>query len=750
VGSAPPGDLAMSTQAELLQAHHIALTDLSPGRHYTTCPECSATRTNSHRTLKCLGVTIGPDDKVFWGCNHCGWQGPEKGARAKANGADKPELTTYVYRDASGTPLFRKVRNLPGREPRFWLKQRDVSGWRKGTAGVDTTVLYRIDEVAQAIGAGRVICLVEGEKDADSLWRLGFAGTCNAHGAHDPTKRQKPKWYVSHSAQLKGADVVVLNDNDPPGYEHADTTCKLSLGVAKRVRRLDLALHWPGIPKCGDVSDWIAAGHGREELAALIDGAPDYERGDAKAPREPNPPKPEPTPEPEKHGLPNYSDEALALTFADRHHADLRFVPLWSKWLLWDGARWKLDDRTVAFTRARIICREVAATYKGKRACDIASSKKVAAIGTLARGDSRHVATADQWDARLTRLSMPTRTMDLETGRSHPPDPLDYSTKVTAATAAPEGTDCPLWLAFLRNVTGEDEDVIGFLRRFLGYCLTGLTIEHSLLFLFGTGSNGKSVFTSVLTAIFGDYAINAPMEMFIATHVERHPTEIARLRGARLVVAHETQKGRRWDESKLKTLTGGDPVSGRFMRGDFFDFNPTHKFIIAGNHKPGFRSVDEAIRRRFLLVPFTITIPKEERDRDLTEKLKAEGPAILRWMVDGALEWQCDGLMVPDKVRAATDEYLADQDSLSQWAEECTEADESPFAFETTRALFKSWRGWAEDRNLAVGTETVFADSLKDRGFEHKRTEKARGFKGIRLKFDAEAKAESEPWEMRQ
>ena len=405
-------------------------------------------------------------------------------------------------------------------------------------------------------------------------------------------------------------------------------------------------------------------GHGREELAALIDGAPDYEGGGPRpAAPEPNPPEPGPSPpEPEKHGLPNYSDEALALTFADRHHADLRFVPLWSKWLLWDGSRWKLDDRTVAFTRARIICREVAATYKGKRACDIASSKKVAAIGTLARGDSRHVATADQWDAKLTRLSMPTRTMDLETGLSHPPDPLDYSTKVTAVTAAPEGTACPLWLAFLRKVTGDDEELIGFLQRFLGYCLSGLTTEHALLFLFGTGSNGKSVFTAVLTAIFGDYAIIAPMEMFIATQIDGTRPRSPALRGARLVVAHETQKGRRWDECKLKTLTGGDPISGRFMRGDFFDFKPTHKFIIAGNHKPGFRTVDEAIRRRFLLVPFTVTFPRRSATGTSTEKLKAEGPAILRWMVDGCLEWQCDGLMVPDKVRAATDDYLADQD----------------------------------------------------------------------------------------
>ena len=190
--------------------------------------------------------------------------------------------------------------------------------------------------------------VAEGEKDVDNLWRLGFAATCNAHGASELGKT--PKWYASHSAQLAGADIS-SNDNDAAGYAHADTICKLSLGVAKRVRRLDLRDHWPEISPSGDVSDWLTQGHGREELAALIDGAPDYAGGGAEAASVPSP-EAEPA-TPEKHGLPNYSDEALALTFADRHHADLRFVPLWSKWLLWDGSRWKLDDRTVAFTRAR-------------------------------------------------------------------------------------------------------------------------------------------------------------------------------------------------------------------------------------------------------------------------------------------------------------------------------------------------------------------------------------------------------------
>src|SRR5262249_12215835 len=162
-------------------------------------------------------------------------------------------LQSYVYRDADGTVRFRKVRNRRGREPRFWLERATADGWAKGTKGVDTKILYRADEVKRASAEGRVIACVEGEKDVDNLWAIGIAATCNAHGASEPDKR--PKWEKAHSAQLAGADIVVFNDNDPAGYEHADATCKLSLGVAKRVRRLDLAPHWPNMPKGADVSD---------------------------------------------------------------------------------------------------------------------------------------------------------------------------------------------------------------------------------------------------------------------------------------------------------------------------------------------------------------------------------------------------------------------------------------------------------------------------------------------------------------
>jgi putative DNA primase/helicase len=286
---------------------------------------------------------------------------------------------------------------------------------------------------------------------------------------------------------------------------------------------------------------------------------------------------------------------------------------------------------------------------------------------------------------------------------------------------------------FLDRVTNCDAELIAFLQRLLGYCLTGHVTEHVLVFLFGTGANGKSVFVSTVAGILNDYAVTAPMEMFLETRLDRHPTEIAKLEGTRLVVAHETQKGRRWDEAKIKNLTGGDILTGRFMRGDFFDFRPTHKLLIVGNHKPSLRNVDEAIKRRILLVPFTVQIPQDERDPKLADKLKPEWPAILRWMVDGCLEWQRVGLMVPDVVRKATDDYLADQDTVGQWCDEWLDTHD-PNVFTLTRALFKSWKTWCDERNLTPGTETAFADSLKDRGYDHHRRNSGRGFKGIMLK----------------
>ena len=321
-------------------------------------------------------------------------------------------------------------------------------------------------------------------------------------------------------------------------------------------------------------------------------------------------------------------------------------------------------------------------------------------------------------------------TINLLTGEQYAPRPEDYCTK--AAPVAAYG-DCPLWHAFLARITDDDTELQDYLARVCGYWLTGHTHEHALFFLYGRGGNGKSVFTETVQGYMGDYATTAPIETFMAARGERHPTELAALRGAHLVVAHETDVGRHWNESRIKQLTGGDMIAARFMRQDFFNFKPTFKLVIVGNHKPSLRTVDEAIRRRFHLIPFNVTIPKGEQDRHLAEKLKAEWGGILAWAVRGCLEWRKAGLDPPRTVREATDEYLAAEDSFAAWLEECTEP-AADRAFESSADLFASWKAWAEKAGEETGSRKRFADTLQSRGYAPKRTENARGFEGIRLR----------------
>jgi hypothetical protein len=272
----------MSAAAELLRNHGINVTLDGQGEYATTCPQCSPQRKKKDK--RDLSVALKEGGGVTWYCHHCGWSGPPKGPRGA-----KAIVPTHIYHDRDGIIRFGKVRNPPGAKIKCWWCHLDAGVWKKGLAkNADTKILYRADEVAESIKAGRTICVAEGEKDVDNLWRAGIAATCNAHGASEPDKT--PKWTGKHSAQLAGADIVVLNDNDAPGYAHADAVCKLSHGVAKRVRRLDLKNHWPGIARGGDVSDWLAIGgeHTAEHLRGLIDGTSDYVPAD--------PPKPEPEP----------------------------------------------------------------------------------------------------------------------------------------------------------------------------------------------------------------------------------------------------------------------------------------------------------------------------------------------------------------------------------------------------------------------------------------------------------------------
>lgn len=428
---------------------------------------------------------------------------------------------------------------------------------------------------------------------------------------------------------------------------------------------------------------------------------------------------------------PEFSDDQLALRFTEELGDELCYVHLWGRWLRWDGWRWSFDQTLSIFDRARTICR-LAATEckKPKEQTAIASAKTVAAVERLARSDRRHAATVEQWDTHPWLLPTPAGEINLRIGEIGPSRPEHYMTKITAV--APGG-DCPLWQLFLDRVTNGDKELQLYLQRAVGYCLTGSVEEEALFFLHGTGQNGKGVFIHTLAGIFGEFHTAAPMEMFLFSKHDRHPTELAGLRGARLVTCTEVEEGRRWDEAKIKALTGSDTICARFMRQDFFNFIPTFKLMISGNHKPSLSHVDKAISRRFHLISFTVTIPDDERDDTLAERLKGEWPGILQWAIDGAAEWALTGLAAPEAVREATHEYLSAQDSISLWIEECCV--EAISKQETIAELWKSWRTWCDQSNDYPGKKLGFVEALLSRGYRRTRIGKAgaKGLAGIRL-----------------
>jgi len=428
---------------------------------------------------------------------------------------------------------------------------------------------------------------------------------------------------------------------------------------------------------------------------------------------------------------PAFSDEALALKFAERHGDDLRYVVEWNQWIEWDGTRWAQDRTLKTFSRSRDICRSAASECNEKAtAKKIASAGKVYATERLARSDQTLAATTDQWDRENFLLNTPNGTVDLTTGLLNEHRRQDYLTKMTAV-GPQEG--CPNWHKFLDRTFDGNIDSQKFIQRVVGYALTGDVSEQAMFCCWGTSANGKSVFTNTVSGVLGDYHRSGSMNSFVATHHDTHPTDLAGLGGARLVTVVETEEGRRLAESKIKAVTGGDKIAVRFMRGDFFELTPQFKILMSGNHKPGLRNVDEAMRRRLHLVPFTVTIPPGERDNRLTDKLKAEWPGILHWAIQGCLQWQKFGLMPPATVRKATEYYLQSEDALRIWIDECCQVDD-PNLFTGGATLYTSWKAWAERSGEFCGTLKSFTQKLEDRRFKRHRKRDARGLIGIAVK----------------
>jgi putative DNA primase/helicase len=432
------------------------------------------------------------------------------------------------------------------------------------------------------------------------------------------------------------------------------------------------------------------------------------------------------------------TDVANAKRLATRHGRNLRFASECG-WLVYDGRRFAADPKGVRVTAlAKETALSIFDEVKGAADRDAVysharrsqSKTSIQAMEFLARSEPGvHVRLTD-FDVDPWVLNVANGTIDLRTGVLRPHRQGDHISKVAPVEFDPAAS-CETWDAFVWRVTDRNEELYGYLRRLAGYLLTGVTTEQVLHFLWGNGANGKSVFCEVILELLGEYATVAAPDLITMRRHGGIPNDIARLRGVRVAMMNETTQGSRFDEARLKDLTGGDKLTGRFLHAEYFDFPPTHKLVIRGNHKPGITGTDDGIWRRLRLVPFTVTIPPEERDPNLLSKLRAELSGILAWSVQGCLEWQRDGLRPPAVVLEAASQYRDEADVLGRFIAECCTVRKlgQVKASEFQKAYAEYCRATDE---RAIPSKDLPTE-LERRGFTYQRRKTARLYLGLEL-----------------
>ncbi len=417
-----------------------------------------------------------------------------------------------------------------------------------------------------------------------------------------------------------------------------------------------------------------------------------------------------------------------------RHGHDLRYCHRWNKWMVWDGRRWQIDDTGEVMRRAKdaakgIYC-EAADAGDKTEARELATwahrsqaEARLRAMVRLAQSEPRIAIVPDALDTDPFLLTVRNGTLDLRTGVLRPHKRNDLITKL-APVRYDGDAGCPTWDTFLSEITSGDRELITFLQRAAGYALTGDTREQVVFIAYGSGANGKSTFINHVLTMMGDYGKQTPSST-LTTRRSAIPNDVAALHGARLAAAVETDEGQRLSEALIKQLSGGDRVSARFMRGEWFEFEPQFKVWLSTNHKPAIRGSDHGIWRRIRMIPFVVTIPDDRQDKALPEKLQAESSGILRWAVDGCLAWQRDGLGLPASVKTATNEYRSEMDAIEQFIEDRCVTGRVYHA--TAADLYLEYQRWCVDNGEYTASKRKFGTRLAERGFK-----KGRGSGGIR------------------
>ena len=442
---------------------------------------------------------------------------------------------------------------------------------------------------------------------------------------------------------------------------------------------------------------------------------------------------------------PNYTmdDMGNAQRFVDLFGDQIRYCYTDKKWLWYDSRKWCYDNEGM---RERMADRAIEA-MKAEAKFYIQADEENG--GDMAKAFEKHMKKSRFYNSRISMLNMvqhhvpvlpfqldrykmvlntPSGVLNLKSGELKEHKPEYYLTKITPVEFS-ENAECPKWLEFLNEIFDGDKDLIRYIQKAVGYTLTGSTAEQCAFFLYGTGKNGKSTFLDIIRDVFGDYAANIqPETIMVKSNTGGNAnSDIARLKGARLVTSVEPNEGVRINEGLLKQLTGDDPVTARKLYSEEFEFKPEFKLWIATNHKPIIRGTDTGIWRRIHMIPFTVQIPEEKVDKNLKHKLKAEMTGIFKWCVDGCLMWQREGLKMPKAVLDSVREYRREMDVISAFIEDKCQIGGSV----QSSVLYAAYSSWAEENNEYRMSATKFGLEIA------KRFEKIKGrtihYNGISL-----------------
>ena len=454
------------------------------------------------------------------------------------------------------------------------------------------------------------------------------------------------------------------------------------------------------------------------------------------------------TPQP-KPKLYTFDDMGNAERFVDLFGENVRYCYTEKKWYYYNTLKWCTDNVGAAERMADRAVKAMNAEAKVYAQADadegtemqkafekhVRQSRSNKSKKSLLAESQHHVPILpSQMDRYRMALNTPAGVINLKTGEVSAHKPAYYLTKITSVDFS-STADCPLWLRFLDDIFGGDKDLIRYVQKAVGYSLTGSTAEQCAFFLYGTGKNGKSTFLDVLRGVFGDYAANIQPETIMVKPSSSSAinSDIARLKGARLVTSVEPNEGVRINEGLLKQLTGDDAVTARKLYSEEFEFKPEFKLWMATNHKPVIRGTDTGIWRRIHMIPFTVAIPDDKVDKRLPHKLKAEMTAIFKWCIDGCLLWQKEGLTMPRAVLDIVREYRREMDVISSFVvDECDER-----GAVAAKTLYAAYCKWAERNNEYCMSNTKFGAELAKR-YEKVRTNKGVYYNGISLVSDLE------------